>query len=168
MRDRGLEEQGEPRGKARDSILALDYGRRRVGIAGCSGDVSIAFGIDTLIIDGLDDLMEQLIPIIRQRSISGIIVGFPITLGDKPGSLTEEIFALVRRLEEHGLSVLLVDEALSSRRASSILRQRGRSSRKEDRDRASAAVILQDFLDGHLPPLTSVDIERLRSKIDPK
>lgn len=150
------------------AIVALDYGRRRVGIAGCRGDVSIAFGIDTLIVNGLEDLLAQLEPIFHQRGVREVVVGFPITLGDKPGTLRDEIFELAGRLKDLGITVHLVDEALSTQRASSILRKRGRRARREDRDRASAAIILQDFLDGRLPPLTAQEIEHLQSRTDHK
>lgn len=150
------------------AIIALDYGRRRVGIAGCSGDVSIAFGIDTLKVSGLDDLLDQLEPILHQRGVRKVVLGFPVTLGDRPGSLKEEILELAGRLRDRDMTIHLVDEALSSQRASSMLQKRGRHPRKEDRDRASAAIILQDFLDGRLPPLTLKDIEQLQSRPDHK
>ncbi|MBU1653107.1 Holliday junction resolvase RuvX, partial [bacterium] len=93
------------------SYLAIDYGRRRVGIAGCSGDVSIAFGITTLAINGLTDLFNQLQPFLDDRSVTNVVLGFPITLGDKPGMLKSEVLAVAEKLQERGYTVHLVDEA---------------------------------------------------------
>lgn len=142
------------------NLVALDYGRRRVGVAGCRSDVPIAFGLTTLTIKDPDDLISQLEPILRERSAKEIIVGFPLTLADKPGTLIPEILALTSRLQGRGWQVHLVDEALSSRRADEILQERGRRARKGDRDRASAALILQEFLDGRLPPISEEEIRR--------
>lgn len=135
------------------SLIALDYGRRRVGVAGCKGDHRIAFGITTLQIRDSNDLIAQLLPLLRERSVTEVVIGFPVTLGDKPGTLSKEVLALAGKLKTHGYHVHLVDEALSSLRASEMLRQRGKRTRKEDIDRSSAALILQEYLDGTLPPL---------------
>lgn len=145
------------------NLLALDYGRRHVGVAGCRPELPIAFGITTLNIRSLKDLISQLHPILAERRPREIVIGFPLTLGDKPGSLRQEIFELTYRLQGEGLTVHLVDEALSSRRAAGMLRRRGRRARKGDCDRTSAALILQEFLDGKLPPISPEEIQRLQT-----
>jgi len=152
---------------ARGNLIALDYGRRRVGVAGCSGDVPIAFGITTLEINGLEDLPGKLKPILTERDVKEIIIGFPLTLGDRLGDLSGEILKLRRLLQAEGLSVRLVDEALSSRKANDLLHQRRRRIKKPDRDRTSAALILQEYLDGHLPPLPESQTIELEKQILP-
>jgi len=132
------------------NYLAIDYGKRRVGIAGCVGEVKIAFGITTIIINGMPDLLQQLQPILDKRNISDVVLGFPITLGDKPGSLKSEILELANLLQERNYVVHLVDEAMSSEKASQKLRERGKSSPKASIDRAAAALFLQEFIDGEL------------------
>jgi putative Holliday junction resolvase len=139
------------------SVISLDYGRRRVGVAGCVGEVPIAFGITTLKIRDLNDLLRQLEPIIEERSATDILLGLPITLGNRPGTLTPDILSLADRLEKRGYRVLLVDEALSSRRAEQNLKERKKRVRKPDIDRHSAALILQQYLDGELNPLKPED-----------
>jgi putative Holliday junction resolvase len=142
----------------RRSIIALDYGQRRVGVAGCTGDLAIAFGITTLIIDNLNQLIGQLEPIFEGRQVREVVIGFPMTLGDRPGTLKDDILALRQQLLQRGYAVYLVDEALSSRQAGELLRERGRRSDKEDIDRTAAALILQQYLDGELPPLGEEDL----------
>ncbi len=146
--------------KAAKGIIAIDYGRKRVGIAGCQAGISIAFGITTLVIQGLNDLLKQLGPILEERSVSEIVIGFPITLGDKPGTLKDDILKLKERLTAAGYTVCLVDEALSSVKAAGKLRQRGRRAEKGDFDRTAAAIILQEYLDGYLPPLGEEEINQ--------
>ena len=150
--------------KASANIIAIDYGRRRVGIAGSQAELPIAFGITTLTVDGMNDLIAQIKPIIRERSVQEVVLGFPLTLGDKPGTLKKEILQFGRLLQNEGVTVYFVDEALSSRRAGSLLRKRGRRARKSDHDRTAAALILQEFLEGHLPPLSLEEIDPERGE----
>jgi len=135
-----------------------------VGVAGTAPDLPLAFGLVTLTIDGLDDLMAQLEPILREREPREVVIGFPISLAGYAGPVAGDILELARRLEARDLTVHLVDEALSSSRARAVLRQRGRRSAKADLDRTSAALILQEYLDGALPPLTPEEIAQLTSK----
>jgi putative Holliday junction resolvase len=139
-------------------IIALDYGRRRVGVAGCKSGVSIAFGITTLEIKDIRELVDKLQPILEQRTVEEIVMGFPMTLEDKPGTLKLEILKVRELLRERGYKVHLVDEALSSRQAAELLQKRARRAQKQDVDRTAAALILQEYLDGHLPPLSEAEI----------
>lgn len=152
-----------PQSASARNLIALDYGRKRVGVAGCSSDVSVAFGITTLTIDSLRDLLIQLRPILESRQPSEILLGFPMTLNDTPGTLAGEILSLFGLLKDEGYTVHLVDEALSSSRAADLLRQRGKRARKEDHDRAAAAILLQEYLDGKLSPLSEVEISRIEN-----
>jgi putative Holliday junction resolvase len=146
-------------------MIAVDYGRRRVGVAGCNDEVAIAFGLDTLQQDENQDLAECLAEIMIQRGVKDLVLGLPITLGDRPGDLCAEILTLADRLSQRGYKVHLVDEALSSRKAQAMLRQRGKRHRKEDRDRASAALLLQEYLDGQLPEIGAPWLEKIRLEI---
>jgi putative transcription antitermination factor YqgF len=129
-------------------------------VAASETGISIAFGLTTLAIRGLNDLLQQLEPIMAERRPGAVVIGVPLGLEGKPGPVTSDILALARRLEQKGLAVILVDEALSSRKAGEVLRQRGKRSQKEDVDRASAAILLQEYLDGLLPPLTEEDLQK--------
>jgi putative Holliday junction resolvase len=144
------------------SLIALDYGRRRVGVAACSEALPIAFGITTLLIDSSEDLISQLRGILAERQVTDIVIGVPISLGDHPGMLLPEILDLKSRFESEGLAVHLVDEALSSRKADELLRHRGGKRHREDRDRAAAALILQEYMDGLLPPITEEELMKSR------
>lgn len=147
--------------------MALDYGRRRVGVAASEAGLDIAFGLTTLLIRGLNDLLAQLEPILAERQPGEIVIGLPLGLEGKPGPVTVDILNLARRLEQRGFPVVLVDEALSSRKAGELLRQRKKRSQKQDVDRTSAALFLQEYLDGLLPPLTADEIRTLQATLSP-
>jgi putative Holliday junction resolvase len=142
------------------NLLAIDYGKRRVGLAVCSAGSTIAFGLTTLTIKGFNDLIAQLKPILVERQVQRIIIGFPLTLSDRAGTIIGDIVYLKQRLQKDGYPVELVDEALSSRRATQLLNLRGKQSSKTDLDRTAAALILQEYLDGSLPPLSEQEIEQ--------
>ena len=83
--------------------------------------------------------------------LSAIVVGYPRRLNGEPTDQTaavERIVARLRTLVE--CPVVLQDERLSSREAESLLARREKDWRKRKRllDAASAAIILQDYLDG--------------------
>lgn len=63
-------------GRTGRNLMALDYGRRRVGLAGSGADTSIAFGIETLQISGIEDLLEQLQPILKERKTDEILSAY--------------------------------------------------------------------------------------------
>ena len=83
--------------------------------------------------------------------LSAIAVGYPRRLNGEPTEQTaavEKIVAHLRTLVH--LPIVLQDERLSSREAESLLARREKDWRKRKLllDAASAAIILQDYLDG--------------------
>lgn len=82
--------------------------------------------------------------------LSAIVLGYPRRLGGEPNEQTaavESLATTLRRLVS--VPVKLQDERLSSREAESLLARTEKDwrKRKEQLDAASAAVILQDYLD---------------------
>jgi len=146
-------------------IIAIDYGRRRVGVAASQDEIGIAFGLDTLIIDHADEILAGILSILTERDSREAVMGLPISLGDRPGELCGEIIALAEALQGRGVVVHLVDEALSSKTAGALLRQRGRRQSKENQDRAAAAFLLQEYLDGRLPEFSREQIEKIKHEI---
>ena len=83
--------------------------------------------------------------------LSAIAVGYPRRLNGEPTEQTAAVEKLVAHLRTLvRLPVVLQDERLSSREAESLLARREKDWRKRKLllDAASAAIILQDYLDG--------------------
>jgi putative transcription antitermination factor YqgF len=83
--------------------------------------------------------------------LSAIAIGYPRRLNGEPTDQTaavEKVVAHLRTLVQ--LPIVLQDERLSSREAESLLARREKDWRKRKLllDAASAAIILQDYLDG--------------------
>ncbi|HAO99821.1 MAG TPA: Holliday junction resolvase RuvX [Fibrobacteres bacterium] len=140
------------------SVLGLDFGERRIGVAVSDPERLLASGLTTIDRRKQSDHLDALAEIIRQKKTTAIVVGYPLrTDGEvKPGGKTEAVDAFVAELRERfQLPVHLEDESFTSSKASDALRQRGskkRSTRdwmraKAEIDRVAACYILQDWLD---------------------
>jgi putative Holliday junction resolvase len=83
--------------------------------------------------------------------ISAIAIGYPRRLSGEPTDQTAAVEAVVAELRSRvNVPVVLQDERLSSHEAETLLARREKDWRKRKAllDAASAAVILQDYLDG--------------------
>jgi putative Holliday junction resolvase len=142
-------------------VLGIDYGKRRIGLAlsdptgmlarpwktiareGGTAQVAAALAREIAGLSGDDD------------GLSAVVVGWPRRLSGDPGDLTAAVDAIVERLRSLvATPVVMQDERLSSREAESLLARREPDWRKRKAllDAASAAVILQDYLDGRQRP----------------
>lgn len=138
-------------------FLGIDYGARRIGLALSDPTGLLARPWKTLARTGsraqiAATLADEIARLAGDADgLAGVVLGFPRTLGGEPTHLTAEVTALAEALRVT-LSVPLVlqDERLSSREAEQILARRLKDwrQRKPLLDAASAAVILQDYLDG--------------------
>jgi putative Holliday junction resolvase len=135
-------------------VLALDLGRKRIGLA--ISDVSgvLARPLETIEASGPARLGRVVEAVHRlageEDGLGTVVVGLPRRLDGTPTDQTAEaeafVHALRGRIEQ---PVELQDERLSSVEAESRLAVRDRDwrSRKKKLDAAAAAVILQDYLD---------------------
>ena len=134
------------------SILALDYGRRRVGIA-CSDALGLTaqpYGV----LDGRnrDLLISEIDKLISEKQIQKIIIGYPLNLKGQTGSATNRVERFAERLTSATkIPVELWDERLTSVQAQKVIHQMGKkpSQHKAKIDTLSAVLILQNYIDHH-------------------
>jgi putative Holliday junction resolvase len=135
-------------------VLALDLGRKRIGLAISDASGVLARPLETIEASGPAQL-ERVVEAIRRLAdeddgLDTIVVGLPRRLDGTPTEQTAEVEAFVHALRGRiARTVALQDERLSSVEAESRLAVRDRDwrSRKKKLDAAAAAVILQDYLD---------------------
>lgn len=129
------------------SLLGIDYGVRRTGVACGDTNRYLAFAVGTHV-EGRDgSILRYLGAVIRDRGIQEIVVGLPLTSEGSEGGSSGRARKFARRLEqEFGLPVILWDERYSSQEADRWLAG-GRSREKSDRDALAAEIILQSYLD---------------------
>jgi len=131
-------------------ILALDLGKKRIGLA-ISDPLGItAQGLPNLVrVNKRTDLaaLEQLV---RQREVGLILMGNPINMRGDEGRQSGWVREFAQALEKRtGLPVKLWDERLTSVEANRVLRSSGISIQKRAAavDRLSAVILLQSYLD---------------------
>lgn len=143
------------------TILGLDFGERRIGVALSDTGKSLATGLTTLDCLKQPDVLSALGAIIREEGVEAIVVGYPLRTDGKTvaGGKTEAVDRFITRLEKRfGLPVHREDESFTSQMASESLRsrpgkkrkghgRRGHGRDKAEIDRVAACYILQDFLD---------------------
>jgi putative Holliday junction resolvase len=131
-------------------ILALDLGKKRIGLA-ISDPLGItAQGLPNLVrINKRTDFaaLEQLV---RERQVGLILMGNPINMRGDEGRQSGWVREFAQALKERtGLPVKLWDERLTSVEAGRVLRSSGISIEKRAAavDRLSAVILLQSYLD---------------------
>jgi len=130
-------------------ILAIDYGRRRLGLALSDAAGLTARPLATLERTNRRNDLRRLREIVRQHDVRRIVVGHPLHLDGTVGEMAAETARFATRIEKQlGLPVELVDERLSSWEAEQVLAATKAAPRKRARslDQVAAAVILRDFL----------------------
>jgi putative holliday junction resolvase len=127
------------------SVLALDVGARRVGVAVASLVAKLPHPVITLEND--DTLWPALQTIVEVENVIGLVVGFPRGLQGQHTAQTTAIEAFTQQLRQHfALPIHMQDEALTSKHAETELRARGRPYDKGDIDSLAATYILEDWL----------------------
>lgn len=136
--------------------LGVDYGQRRIGLALSDPTGMLARPWKTLPrVGGAAKTATSLASEIARLHAEDdglvvVVIGLPRRLNGSDTELTAEVQKLATSLRHRtSVPVVLQDERLSSREAESILAQRIKDWRKRKPllDAASAAVILQDYLD---------------------
>lgn len=131
-----------------NSVLALDVGSRRVGVAIASLDVRLPRPLTTLI-QG-ESFLQELKQIITDESVSDLVIGLPRGLDGQTTEQTVAIANFTKELKQHfNLPVHFQDEAVTSKQAESELQSRRKSYVKSDIDALAATYILEDWFADH-------------------
>jgi putative Holliday junction resolvase len=133
----------------RCGLLALDVSRRSIGIAGADPDWRLATPLVTVRRRRWAQDMTALSPIMRERQVGALVIGWPLNMDGSEGPRCQAIRAFAERLErELGLPMLLWDERLTTFAAEAAADRVGLRGKKRAAmlDALAAAAILQDAL----------------------
>jgi putative holliday junction resolvase len=127
-------------------ILAIDYGRRRIGLA-ISDELSVtARPLATVERTNRKSDLRRLRELVRENSVGRILVGRPVHLSGQSSEMSEESARFAARLQEElRLPVELRDERLTSWEAEQTARELN-SEKNADIDSLAAAILLRDYL----------------------
>lgn len=132
-------------------LLAVDWGRIRIGLALSDDSQVLASPLETLVRRaGKRFPMPRFLELVQQHGPVGVVVGLPLTGEGAEGESAVEARELAELIGRRtGLPVELWDERLSTARALGAIREQGGSTRgrREDVDALAAAVVLQSYLE---------------------
>lgn len=130
-------------------ILAIDYGRKRMGLA-LSDELGLtAQPLVTLERSNRRNDLRRLREICRIHAVAHILVGHPVHLSGEAGGMAAEATRFAARLaKDLGIPVELVDERLTTWEAEQTMAQMNSSARRERRalDPIAAAILLREYL----------------------
>jgi putative Holliday junction resolvase len=131
-------------------ILALDFGKRRIGLAISDPSRLIASTLETLQRTTIRADLDALRDLAATREATLILIGLPLNMNGSEGLPAQRVREFAERLGRRtGLAVELWDERLTSVAAEEMLRERGANPdrRSGKVDALAAAILLQGYLD---------------------
>ncbi|HUD81295.1 MAG TPA: Holliday junction resolvase RuvX [Patescibacteria group bacterium] len=133
---------------AAKSIMALDVGNRRIGVALADSLAKLAHPLTT--IERSDDSPMLIKELSERYGVVKLIVGRPRGLSGQNTPQTEQTLQFVGQLKAQvKIPIELQDEALTSVLAEKELASRRSSYKKADIDALAATYILEDYLTSH-------------------
>lgn len=132
---------------SKQSLLCLDVGEKRIGVALADTAVRIAVPFDTITVDGGE--LQAIADIVVREDTDTIIVGYPRNQQGEATAQSSYVEQFAERLQDLGPAIVFQDESLTSVVAEQRLKESGRRYEKGDIDMNAAAIILQDYLEEH-------------------
>jgi putative pre-16S rRNA nuclease len=131
-------------------VLALDLGKRRIGLA-LSDELGLtAQGLPTLERTNIREDLARLSQLAAEKNVSLILIGNPMHMSGQEGRQAEHAREFGARLKTAtGLPVEFWDERLTTVQAQRVLRESGVSIEKRAKavDRLAAVILLESYLD---------------------
>ena len=134
-----------------ETILAFDFGSRRIGVAVGQQVTDSASPLGVIINGEQGPDWDHMQRLIREWNPAQLVVGLPLHADGSPSAVTELVESFVKDLARFGLPIDTVDERYTSVEAEQILRSeraagvRGRIS-KEMIDSTAALLIAERWL----------------------
>ena len=132
------------------AVAAIDFGRKRIGLAITDDDGRGAYPVGTMERRSLNHDLDAIRSQLTERGVSRIVVGLPLNMDGTEGPSARAARAFAEHLGmATGVAVEMFDERLTSVEAEERLRSASisRSGKKAGRDAVAAAVILEGWLE---------------------
>ncbi|RYE24892.1 MAG: Holliday junction resolvase RuvX [Sphingobacteriales bacterium] len=131
-------------------VLALDYGKKRTGIAVTDPIQIIATALDTI---DTGELIGYLKKYMATEPVELVLIGYPLNMDDSPTDATPLVEKFIGKFKNvfPTLPIRKVDERMTSRMASQAIAQMGLKKKDRERkeliDAVSAVIMLQEYLE---------------------
>jgi len=129
------------------SVVCLDVGEKRIGVAVADGIIRIAVPFDTLEVDGSE--IDNIKDILTEEGSETLVIGYPRNQSGETTAQTKYVEEFRQKLDGLVPNILFQDESLTSVLAEQQLAAHNRPYTKADIDAQAAAIILQDYLETH-------------------
>jgi putative holliday junction resolvase len=108
----------------RNAILAIDYGKVRIGLAIADIETALPRPLTTIERVNRNEDMRRLREVTLEHAVKEIVVGLPLRLDGTRGDMAEEATRFGERVRKQiGLPVEMVDERLTSWEAERLLEE---------------------------------------------
>jgi putative Holliday junction resolvase len=131
-------------------ILAIDYGKKRVGLAVTDPGQMIATRLATVASDGIWRFLDDYF---RKEKVILVLVGYPVTLSNEPSEAITWINPFIRAFVKRYPAIRMeqADERFTSRLAQRAMIDSGLKKKERQNkalvDAVSATILLQSYLE---------------------
>ena len=131
------------------TLIGLDHGSRRIGVAVGDTETGMAFARAAIVRRNLEADLGAIEALVSAESPELIVIGLPLNMNGTEGGQAASAMAFGERLVARGIRIAYMDERLSSWEAGERLAEAGRRPRREsgELDSTAARLILQQYLD---------------------
>ena len=129
------------------SLVCLDVGEKRIGVAVADPSIRIAVAFDTIEVDGTE--LEKIAEIVVREGAHKIVVGYPRNQQGETTAQTSYVENFAAQLKDIAEEIVFQDESLTSVMAENRLIAMKKPYTKGDIDAQAAAIILEDYMETH-------------------
>lgn len=128
-----------------NSVIALDVGAKRIGVARADLGAGFAHPLTTLTND--ENIWSSIRSVVEEERTDIIVVGLPRNLNGETTEQTRYCQKFADELAQNiDIDVIMQDEALTSHKAEEELVAKGKPFNKADVDALAATYILEDYI----------------------
>ena len=130
-------------------ILALDVGRKRIGVAVSDEWQWTAQPLTVIKRKDDEGVFKTIANLVEEQEVIKVVVGLPVTLRGEIGHAAKEVLGFVEELKKRlSMPIITWDEALTTAEAEEILLEAdlSRKKRRQVIDKLAAALILESYL----------------------
>jgi len=129
------------------TLISLDVGEKRIGVAIADDSVRIAVPFTTIEVDGNE--ITTIADLVIQQKAEILVIGYPRNQQGEATAQTNYVENFAKQLEELGPKLVFQDESLTSVIAEQRLVAQKKPYTKGDIDAQAAGIILQDYLEAN-------------------
>jgi putative Holliday junction resolvase len=128
-------------------VLAIDVGRKRIGLAISDEGRRFAFPLGVLEVGGEEMAVEKVSELAQREGVRVIVVGMPYSLRGTLTPSTGLAMRIAEKLRERGFLIEEIDERLTTKEAERILGLGKGRRKKGEADKIASVLLLQVYLE---------------------